>query len=789
MARLAREQLDRGVAPERVALAFRSLGEEAEWLEEALADVGVPARIRRGQPLSSTAAGRLALELPVLVDDAFPAAGVARVLSHRYARAVSQPPLEAPARALAAAGIRDNRLGAEGPRGAYPVRLSALVERLQSREPDAAAQAQQVLDRARRLIALLEPRLPERAKASELLSGWWSAVEELGILDALRQPEPRGVEGTLGAEVTRALARDQAAAEALRALVGELDAALKSSGAGAESMQRRTFHRWLSDAATDFNLTPAGPRAGAVRVLDVRELPGRSFDAVYIGGMVDGRFPARETQHPLFPEEDRRSINRWARRDVFRVTAGEIGLRAPWGLSEDRLLMYQALTASRGPTAVSFARTGASGAEQLASPFLDELARLTGQPVSLVPLAPIRPLGAVASEVDLHTRLAFEAFAPLALRSQEPQVEARAVRDRHGQEAWWPKAERLVEIEAERLSFFSDPARAPGAFSGAVLDPALLPWVAKAFAFDARHPLDATALGRFGNCAFQGFLQFVLRVREEDAPGEDLDARGQGIFWHAVLERLFALLGEAELVGHPIEDVPPAILDRALQDAVESAAGQMHLGHPVLWKLGQERARAMARRLLAHPHHGLPLPGLAPERAEVSFGRPTSPPGWREVPLPLTNGPPVFLSGFIDRVDRGAQASAVIDYKPSVKNSRFKERFLVDDFQLPVYLHALRHSGHRGALEGAWLSMRDGEAVRLSGVLGATTVEELLELEPEARSALQRAQKKNLANAVEQIVAGLRDGRFGARPHDCEYCRFRALCRISDRKIEERPGG
>jgi hypothetical protein len=79
--------------------------------------------------------------------------------------------------------------------------------------------------------------------------------------------------------------------------------------------------------------------------------------------------------------------------------------------------------------------------------------------------------------------------------------------------------------------------------------------------------------------------------------------------------------------------------------------------------------------------------------------------------------------------------------------------------------------------------------MKLSGVLDGQTVDELLAVDPAQREELARAGKKNLANAVEPVINGLRAGQFGARPHDCEWCAFRALCRISDRRIEERFGG
>jgi ATP-dependent helicase/nuclease subunit B len=503
---------------------------------------------------------------------------------------------------------------------------------------------------------------------------------------------------------------------------------------------------------------------------------------------VDGRFPARELPHALFSEDDRRAINRWARRDVFRVSSGEPGARAAWRLAEDRLLFYLALSASRGPVLLSYARTAPSGAEQIPSSFLDEVARISGQKISSRPLAPICALGEVETELELRTRLTLEAFAPRALRTSEPELPAGAARGPFATEPWWGRAEALVEVERERMRFFSDPTRAPGPYSGAVADEALLPAIREAFAFGPKHPLDATSLGHFGNCAFQGFLHFILRLKDPEEPGEELDSRGQGTFWHRVLERLFPMLRDGRLLGKPPEEVPAALIDAALEAAVTRSEADTHVGHPVLWKLGRERARAMVRRLLAMEHRGLPFPALAPEATELAFGSSRAPEGWRDVALPMRKGAPVHLRGTIDRFDRGASGAGVLDYKAG-SLARLKEGLLATHFQVPVYLHALRQSGEAGAVEGAWLSLKDGSPMLLSGMLEGQTVDELLATDPQVRTDLATAGKLNLANAVEGVVEGLRAGRFAARPQDCEWCSFRAICRISDRRIEEGYGG
>ncbi|MGQ0508652.1 MAG: PD-(D/E)XK nuclease family protein, partial [Myxococcaceae bacterium] len=698
IARQVRALVDQGVAPEEVAIAYRDLGEEAEWLTEALEEVGVPARLRRGAPLTSTAAGRVALELPLLVDDGYPAEAVARWLSSRYVPELSRGAPDSPGSWLKLASVRDNRLGAQGQKGAYEVRLGALAGRLARRSASApAATVRGVLKRVLRLIELGDTLSPE-ARAFELLDRWWKCLQALELPKAVRQNEQqlslalgerdRDSEATpFGRAILRALARDQAASEALLSMLTELDAALKLSGAGAQRMQRRTFHRWLMDAAADFNLSPKGTRGGAVRVLDVRELVGRRFQHVFVGGLVDGRFPGRDRGQPLFPDEDRAAINRTLKRDVFRLLNGELDGRLPWRLAEDRLLLHAALTASEGTVSLSYSRGGARGEAQVPSPFLEELTRRTGNRLSTFRLRPIPELDEVDTEGQLRERTALEALGRTELRLSAVDDAREALASRFEEEPWFRAAREKVRVEEERLRFFSMPDLPPGPFTGAIAGPALAPQLERIFQFGASKPLSASTLSRFGNCGYQGFLSYALRLEEPQEPGEELDNRGNGSYWHAVMEELIPRLREAGALGKSAEEIPDGLLNEALEQASRTAEQSWHVGHPALWRLSRDRARRMARKVFDASPRGLPFAQHQPEAMELHFGREGAPEAWREVALPPAHEheAPIYLAGTIDRLDRHGSSVGVVDYKSGSLGSAGKlmEELLETEFQLP----------------------------------------------------------------------------------------------------------
>lgn len=793
LARIAADRISDGVAPERIAIAWPELGDEAGWTVEALEELGVPVRIRRGVPLRATALGRLALDLPLLADDGFPADRVAALVASRYAPEISSAAPHSIAALLAEAGVRDDRIGAAGERGAYEVRLGALARRLEARGADARrGSVLALLERCRKLIAIAAG-VPEEGRAQAMLERWWHALGELGVAKAVREPRVREDDGTpLGRAVLRAVARDQSAYEALESMVRDLGVALRESGVGSARIGCRTFHRWLLDAALDYNLAPPGPRGGAVQVVDVRELAGRTFEHVCLGGIADGRFPGRAPAHPLFPDEDRLRVNERCGRDVFELSAGEAGRRLPRRLASERLIFHLALSASVGRVTASVSAESASGSEQLPSPFWDELIRLTSVAPRAAPLWPVPPLDEVRNERELRERAALEMFAPAALRTEDPDPGGVELERSLGGEAWLQRAGTLARIEDERLRFFGDPERAPGPFSGDAGREDVRALLEARFAFGRERPLSASRLDRFGQCAFRGFLEYALHLSEPDEAGEEIDRRRRGTFWHKVLERLFPRLRERGLLRAAQEEIPDELIDEAIGAAAADAERGGPTGHPALWRIGQERARRMARGLLASSARGLPFEGLQPGAVEMSFGTPDAPEGWREIALPGAAGQkPVFVQGTIDRLDDGGGALGVVDYKSGAleKGKQLADALLSTHFQVPLYLHAARVAGHRGPLDGAWLSLKNGEVVRLGEVLeGRESLEELLAVDPEARAAIAARGGRNLATAVHGLVEGLRAGRFPARSDDCRNCSYRRVCRISDRALPEDGG-
>jgi ATP-dependent helicase/DNAse subunit B len=792
VARDVRRLVTEGAAPGDIAIALRELGPEAGWLAESLGELGVPVRLPWGEPLALAGPVRLALELPLLVEDGYPAERVAELVGSRYAPMLSRGGPDAPASLFALAAVRDNRLGAVRKRGAYDVRLDGLARRLlalhgaQKKEAGNRVHAVQVLRERCMLLVDFCERIPAEGTIAELLAAWWHVVERLGLVDSEGPLEPRE-EGGLEARAVDARARDESAREALRQRVQGLLRVMKAVGGG-PTLRRRTFGRWLRDAMADAHLPPRGPRSAAVEVLDVAELPGRTFRHLFLAGLTEGRFPGRDAPSPLLADAERAALNKHLGRDVFRLTGGEFEDRAAWRLTEDRLLFASALVASEETVSLSFAMEAAGGQEQVPSAFLEEVRRLTALKWTPRSLPPIPPLDEVLTESELRRCVALEALAQPKLRVTEPDPAAQVLRRRFDSEVWYAGARELAEVERERLLFFTNPALSPGKYTGSVDANTLRASLRETFRFDITRPLSASALARFGNCGFQGFLTYGLKVVEPDQPGEEFDARGRGTFWHRVVEEVFKALKTHGLLGKAPEEIPEDVLDVALKTAISHFEKFHHVGHKELWKLAHERARAMARRILVDERRGLPFEKMVPEGFELQFGPAAEDDRWRNVILPI-GGDAIVFEGKIDRLDMAGGDVGVIDYKSGRLEKRaLKEKLLTSDFQLPLYLYAARESGHRDAKQAAWFSLRTGHTIHLTDVISAQELDELLSTDPEVRAKVAEKNGLNLPNAVESLVNTLREGRFAARPQDCGACGFRAVCRITERQMTEEGG-
>ncbi len=762
----ARAAVQAGASPARCAVLVPDAA-SADAVGAALRAAGLAVGRCPRRTLGSTAAGRAGVLVARLEEAAFPREDVAWLLQSGLLPGLRPEAPRGAAALLERAGVRDEALGGSGGQGAYRVRLEALAQR--GGRADRRPEAQQLLEACEALFFLVRA-LPADATLSAHLEAWQRALAALGFWEA---PAEAGLSVGAGAEAAaRALGRAVQAREGWRALLREARGALSALGTPGPRLQRAGFAAFLAQAAASHRLPEARGHPAGVSVLlyeeAVEEAPLAWVGAV---ALAEGRFPRPLQRAGALTDEDRHRVNRALGRDAFPLRYGSADVRPPAALALDGWRLGVTV-GQAGAAALGFARD--DGFQDVTGPagFLDAFARSAGVARVDVPDAAVVPLVRAASEGELREAVAW-------VNSADGLARALV---HHSEEGWLKEARALGAMEAERVRAFDAPELPSGRFSGAVMESDLAEARARAYAYGPDAPLSASTLGKFGRCAFQGFAYTALRLEPPEAPGEALDARGQGSFWHAVLESLVPQLLSAGLLGHPFRDVPAALVEAALEEGAAGLARRFSPGHPRLFFLARERARWMVRRVLDAPHHGVPFEGLLPQEVETTFGRASAPQDWREVRLEagLPGEADVCLTGTVDRLDAGPGGVGVLDYKASRRRDAARE-LLTTDFQLPFYLWAVRARGEGRPLRAGWLVLKSGEFQPFDAPSGQGV---LLAMDAPTRAQARAEGLANLANAVHQLVGRSRAGDFGARPVDCGFCPYGAVCRIGARRKE-----
>lgn len=329
-ARWARERLDAGAVPERLAIVARDLGRYALPLRRHLRRLGVPFSGRGERAAAGPAARRLGALAELLE-------GEGGVAAERW--------LDAVERLRTATADRDGwRTPSGSARAGFLYTLHTLGiatledfavhggeegirvdhERVTAEEWDAWRRA------ARDTLRRLE-RAPERAPLERHAAG-------LRRLVAL----------ALGWDT-----RGGAATE-----LAELLAPL--SEAGARAVDREDFARVLSLSGAGRDAL--GGHGAGVQLLSVMEARGRGFDALWLLGLNRGVFPRRPSEDPLLPD---------ALRQPLRDVLPDLPLKS--AAAEEERFLFAQLVAAAPEVHLSCSRHDEGGRPAQASPLLDRI--------------------------------------------------------------------------------------------------------------------------------------------------------------------------------------------------------------------------------------------------------------------------------------------------------------------------------------------------------------------------------------------------------------------------------
>jgi hypothetical protein len=567
-------ELARGVAAERIGIVLREPGRYRSPFQRQLERQGVPysgsTAVGPTAPGSHAATALLgALEAP---DETPIEIALELVGDGDRALAASL------ALAFGALGIhRLGGLGALGPGSldrwrehGFPLPVRAGIETVDPEDGESEAASSSRLVRRQ----LPVERLEQATHALRQLADGLAAVPARAPW-AHYPPALRGLAERLGDRAAEAAAR---LLDAVTRLVEEVPADYPLDRRGLLDLLREPF------AAE--SRAPVGGRGGGVQLLSLVEARGRSFDLLFVPGLVRGHFPRPIAAEPVLPDGLRRRL---------RELLPDLPVKAE-GHDEERFLFTQLLGAA--PRVVlSRSLADEDGKPLAASPLLEALRRGGGLADFRAPEPELALLDrAVAAGLEGGAK-ALRTLLPAALDEGRRRFAAESTREDGAGAARW---RILVEYDADP----ADPAgreraRAPG------------PWSGLTGAGSWPAPATATTFEALGRCAWQAFLERALRL----APLPDplaalpaLDRRWIGSVVHEVLARLqggavetaadFASALDAP--GAPLAWPGEATLERLLREAVAATLADVGSAAGPLAALVAGEARqllAVARRL------------------------------------------------------------------------------------------------------------------------------------------------------------------------------------------------
>jgi len=510
-----------------------------------------------------------------------------------------------------------------------------------------------------------------------------------------------------------------------------------------------------------------GSRLGRVNILEAHQARQLTFRYVFLGGLVEKRFPKARTEDVFY-------------RDGERQKLVEVGLMLQERLPQQReeaTLFYGAICAAEELLTLSYPTTDAEGKEILTSYYVDELRRcFDGEvPTTKVRLSEVVPDYA---ELTHHAELMERASLD---PGREPLDQGSAFGELSEDEAGRLRdaiqnAEAGAGAESARES-----AEPFGRYDGVLGTGEATSHLSERFG--PSYHFSAHQLNSMGSCPFQYFAGQVLGLSPREEVAEEADDRERGLAAHAILARFFRE-GEDE-AGLGTRRITAANLSRAKELLGQVTSRYFHerrrlglVGDIGLWEI--ER-RVMGRHLESllefeaetHEEDSRGGGSFAPTHLEYVFG------GTGDKPLELgTDDQPILVDGRVDRVDLSAgeepsRRFRVWDYKTG-RSSHPRNAIKGTDFQLPIYVLAAQQNlfGEECECEscGFYVVQRpiSQKARALAGPgRRGTALEDVL-----------ASTRDWLPKLVEQI----RSGRFPVAPREagvCQYCDYRGICRVN----------
>lgn len=763
-----RALLDRGVAPERIAVVLRLARPGVDRMADALEALGVPVTARRRTALLHTGPAQAVRAVLKAAIEQFSRHAVVELAEHPLlAFTLDADVLHAVARVTPIHALEE-----------WEPALQSLLLRCRHRDarPDdwranrglpPTAATERTLEAWRNWLPLARALTRERTTSAwfswvhdVLTSAEWGVSERLAVA-------PGGDNAVWRADVL--------ACERIVALAREWADALHDLQITELSCSAAVFGERLR-LVLDADLVTQPETGFGVTVAEALAAGWRSFDHVFVAGLIAGSFPGRQPQSALLTDRERRSL----------IAAG-LPLDAPdrWRVREQEL--FRVLCAApRDSLTLSWSASDDSGREVPRSAYADEMLDVA-----------VRALQRPDEQRPDEQRPAEQALMAAGILTHVPTQQmitpgfallsrGEAGGAQEAQEAQ-QHAMRVAAIERERT-------RAVSVYNGHIDDEAMRAVLAARYG--EPYPWSASQLEELAKCGWSWFASRVLKLDTRADLDGSMEATTRGTLLHEALRVFYedarARLATGLLLSRHAPEVKP-MLQSALDRAWTAQQASSWMGTPRLHAL--VRAELLTQ-LVTYVQFEIAFNEkhadnrttaskqirMAVRQGELSFEQ-----------VLLQGGAVSFmLRGSIDRVDYGdddridgaEQYFAAIDYKSSIGstpaggNAKGWDDGVV--LQVPLYAKALQ-AQHPGATLARleYRTLRSPKAVHTLQLHKVVRQNGRFEVQPVAESELKLT--RALADAGRRVELARR-GEFAASPAPscgCSpYCVARDICRL-----------
>ena len=799
-----RKLLDAGVEPNKIGVLFSNLAVYSEMIEDVFNRFKIPIYFRRGKPLLSSNVIKTVVSFFELLGKNFERNAFLKIARSNYIdfwggdESLSGEKIES---YILRAGIIDDR------GNSWENRLGRLIEKIEKTKSSAKKNTSANVHEEREEAKLLKDRVKYVKGEIELLKKENTIIGFIAILRGLMR-SLKMHRKIMECEDGEILKRDIAAVKKLDEIFEEMKATVTQLGLEEESVTYNYFRSMLLKFMEEKFILSGRESVHGVKVLNLYESRGITFEYVFLGGLMEDSFPAKSWQDPFFKDEEKAQFNHRVGKKVFLLMEEK--------LEEEPLLFYLGLSRAKERLYLSYSRVDAKGRTVLPSLYLNEVMRLVEKKDgfnSLVTRELIVPqLEDCFEQEELENRLSYIIWSPSL--NDEGEASNSGMREKDltallfnqliGHDQFTQNFNDIfqcAEIEKSREQFFLDEniiSRRSKAnkWTGLITHEVIREKLKKYF--EEEEPFwSPSYLELYARCPFRFFLQRVLKIVPLKLPEEEIEKVDEGSLIHRVLERFFRVRKEKGLLPINGSEDEKEQIKRVAEEVCQQWEREEYIGNRELWEIKKRKLSPLWERFIEEESL-YTQEGFLPTYFEFRIGSylgGKDKPDMPELVFKDFDQKEIMVGGKVDRIDVGSDTVRVIDYKNSSGEQFYRELLKeenmgVVNFQLPVYLEAVKdymceHNKNIKLLEGTFYLFRKAKRMKPYVVESSDSY---FEKDIGKRIKIREQGKVNLFNQMSENVRRAKSGDYSVCPQECAFCEYSHMCRFVVVAIDEGEG-